>query len=229
MLPFIFYRDEDNLIHGKLKGVIAMLNDSILNKINQIPIFDVMQVKGYCVNIEGILRTFVFAEDIAREAGLVYEANKNYIRKKIIATSGDKNIIPQLPVIPSMNHEIRWNRFNEYINMVMPIIQQENPSLLSLIQLPVHKFSYMPCELALIVLMHCKSETALRFQVRLATIIMPLIQQQTIELYQREIQELESDMKTNIENINYNIRFLKDIAEFSPNELRSTIMNLESV
>ena len=42
-----------------------MVDSSIIDKINRVPIFDIMNVKGYCVYIEGVLRTFVFAQGIA--------------------------------------------------------------------------------------------------------------------------------------------------------------------
>ena len=185
----------------------------VINKINTIPIFDIMNVKGYCVYIEGVIRTFVYAADIAREAGLIQVNNKSYA-----STSGR---------IETSYDSIKWDRFNNYVNMSMPAIQQENPSLIQLIQLPIHAYSYIPCELALIVLMHCRSEKALRFQVRLATMIMPKIQQDTIEFYEEKVNELRYIIDTNKDTINYNIAVLQDLAEFgSIRELKDTIMNM---
>ena len=144
------------------------------------PIFDIMNVKGYCVYIEGVIRTFVYAADIAREAGIVTETKG---KETSYATSG-------------ITYEsIRWDRFNNYVNMSLPAIQQENPSLIQLIQLPIHAYSYIPCELALVVLMHCRSNKALRFQVKLATIIMPQIQQDTIEFYEEQMQKMQDDIE----------------------------------
>lgn len=184
----------------------------VINKINTIPIFDIMSVRGYCVYLEGVIRTFVYAADIAREAGIVTETKG---KETSYATSG-------------ITYEsIRWDRFNNYVNMSLPAIQQENLSLIPLIQLPIHAHSYIPCELALIVLMHCRSEKALRFQVRLATIIMPKIQQDTIEFYEDKVNELRSIIDTNKDTINYNIAVLQDIAEFgSVRELKDIIMSM---
>jgi len=90
---------------------------------------------------------------------------------------------------------IRWDRFNHYVNMSLESFSRINPSILPLIQLPIHAYSYIPCELALIVLMHCRSEKALRFQVRLATIIMPKIQQDTIQFYEEQMQKMQDDIE----------------------------------
>ena len=75
----------------------------VINKINTIPIFDIMNVKGYCVYIEGVIRTFVYAADIAREAGLIQVNNKSYA-----STSGR---------IETSYDSIKWDRFNNYMSM----------------------------------------------------------------------------------------------------------------
>ena len=75
--------------------------------------------------------------------------------------------------------------------------------------------------------MHCKSKKALDFQVKLATIIMPKIQQDTIEFYEDKVNELRSIIDTNRDTINYNIAVLQDITEFgSVRELKDIIMNM---
>ena len=60
----------------------------VINKINTIPIFDIMNVKGYCVYIEGVIRTFVYAADIAREAGLVQSKTYYNRSRNLPSTSG---------------------------------------------------------------------------------------------------------------------------------------------
>lgn len=164
------------------------MNKDIINKINRIPIFDIMSVRGYCVYIDGVIRTFVFAADIAREAGLTRD--KTYYNRplQLCPTSGAQNEY-------YIHNIIRWDRFNEYVNMSIESFKRINPSILPLIQLPIHAYSYIPCELALIVLMHCRSKKALDFQVKLATIIMPKIQQDTIEYYEEQIELLENDIE----------------------------------
>ena len=172
-----------------------MVDSSIIDKINRVPIFDIMNVKGYCVYIEGVLRTFVFAQDIAREAGLIQINNKNYT-----STSGR---------IETSYVSLKWDRFNHYVNMSIESFKRINPSILPLIQLPINSNSYMPCELALVVLMHCKSKKALDFQVKLATLIMPKIQQDTIDFYEKEIDKYKEYINLRHEDINSFIEELK--------------------
>ena len=91
----------------------------VINKINRIPIFDIMNVKGYCVYIEGVIRTFVYAADIAREAGLITEHSYS---KEFRTTSGTKNV--------SYTHDmIRWDRFNHYVNLSLDSFSRINPSI----------------------------------------------------------------------------------------------------
>ena len=174
------------------------MNQDIIEKINRIPIFDIMNVKGYCVYIEGVIRTFVYAADIAREAGMTSQTSYNYIG----TTSGPK----------TYEHEkIRWDRFNHYVNLSLDSFSRINPSILPLIQLPIHAHSYIPCELALVVLMHCKSKKALDFQVKLATIIMPKIQQDTIEFYEEQMNRYKSYIDVRHDDINGFVQTLKDL------------------
>ena len=165
-----------------------MIDPTLLNKINTIPIFDVMNVRGYCVYIEGVLRTFVYAEDIAREAGLI--RNKTYYnlpRQSTTPTSGGNQEYYQ-------QEEIRWDRFNEYVHLSIESFSRLNPDILPLIQFPLHQYSYVPMELALVVLMHCKSKKALDFQVILASRIIPEIQQHAIGYYEKIINIQQSEI-----------------------------------
>ena len=90
-----------------------------------------MNVKGYCVYIEGVIRTFVYAADIAREAGLIQVNNKSYA-----STSGR---------IETSYDSIKWDRFNHYVNLSLESFSRINPSILPLIQLPIHAHSYIQC------------------------------------------------------------------------------------
>lgn len=199
------------------------MNQEILEKINRVPIFDIMNVRGYCVCIDGVIRTFVFAADIAREAGLLRTKTYYDREKPMCPTSGAQ---PEYYI-----HDIiRWDKFNQYVNLSLESFTRINPPILPLIQLPIHRYSYISCELALVVLMHCKSKKAVDFQVKLATIIMPKIQQDTINFYENKINDMQSLIDTNSENINYNIALLKDIAEFgSMYELKDIIMSMPYV
>ena len=165
-----------------------MLDQSIINGINTIPIFDVMSVRGYCVYIEGVLRTFVYAEDIAREAGLVQTNNKTYA-----STSGR---------IDTSYDSIKWKRFNEYVHLSIESFSRLNPDILPLIQFPLHRYSYIPIELALVVLMHCKSKKALDFQVILASRIIPEIQQHAIGYYEEIINKQQNEIFRCEEDLN---------------------------
>ena len=185
---------------------------------DQFPIFNIMNVKGYCIIYEGRRMAFVFAADIAREGGLIYEHHTPKIRKNfhdtsvvnpiqgvtaelIPATSGG-NLI-QGDAVESMydtsvvqnqyytNEEILWQRFNKYLNDTIEIAKQKNPEILQWLQLPIHPYSYIPLEFAIMILMHCRSKQALDFQWTLTSIIVPQLyeyydqyQQSQIDYYQ---------------------------------------------
>jgi hypothetical protein len=159
-----------------------MIDPTLLNKINTIPIFDVMNIRGYCVYIEGVLRTFVFAEDIAREAGLTRINKKTYAPTSVRA---DEEYEYETTL---------WQRFNEYVHLSIESFSRLNPDILPLIQFPLHRYSYIPIELALVVLMHCKSKKALDFQVILASRIIPEIQQHAIGYYEEIINNQQSEI-----------------------------------
>lgn len=59
--------------------------------------------------------------------------------------------------------------------------------------------------------MHCRSEKALRFQVRLATIIMPKIQQDTIEFYEEQMNRYKDYIDVRHDDINGFVQTLKDL------------------
>lgn len=150
-----------------------------------------MSVRGYCVYIEGVLRTFVYAEDIAREAGITRMTKGRYFYDDSYPTDG----ITEYAVI-------RWDRFNKYVNLSFPAIERRCPEILPLIQLPIHRYSYIPAEVALIVLMHCESDKAVEFQVVLACKIMPEIQQHAIGYYEEIINKQQNEIFRCEEDLN---------------------------
>lgn len=191
---------------------------NVIDQINQIPIFNIMSVRGYCVNINGTLRTFVFAEDIAREGGL--SRIKIDYRRPLNApdNSGAEQEYYQYETI-------RWKEFNKYVNDSMKAFENIAPDVVPLIQLPIHAYSYIPCELALVVLMHLESEKARNFQVTLASIIMPEIQSNTIRYFeslmleqQKQIQYYEDFM--NPDNLYSTTEIAKDFG-FSAQQLNT--------
>lgn len=171
-----------------------MVSQTTLDNMNTIPIFNVLNVRGYCVYIDGILRTFIFAEDIAREAGLT-KITTRYDRP-LAPRSGrqDSNV----PISGSNEYyqqeDIRWQRFNEYVNLSLPSIESRCPEILHLLQLPIHRYSYVPAEVALVVLMHCKSQKAIDFQVVLACKIVPEIQRYAVLTYERQITNMQNEI-----------------------------------
>lgn len=168
-----------------------MVSKNILDNMNTIPIFNVLNVRGYCVYIEGILRTFVFAEDIAREAGI--STSSNY---STFGVNGDAKIYQK--------SSIRWDRFNKYIELALPAIESRCPEILPLIQLPIHRYSYIPAEVALVILMHCESAKAVDFQVVLSCKIIPEIQRYAVRTYELQIMEMQNDIDDLQEVIDYN-------------------------
>lgn len=156
-----------------------------INDIDQISILNVMTVRGYCVWINGILRTFVCTEDIARESGLTKENTKSYA--------------PNNGRVGEYSYEtIRWDRFESYMNDAINMLKSLNSDIIPLIQPELIRTSYIPYELALMILMRCNSSKALEFQAKLAAYIVPELQRQTIDLYklkyEKQNKELE-DMK----------------------------------
>ena len=145
----------------------------------QVPIFNIMNVRGYCIAYDGKILTVVFAADIAREGGMIQDVNVSRFYRnslnKVCATSGtnlfqgnesqlasqenetDQNFRPQVVennteiaregglLNPSVkiratsgtkndinfsttsgakiytHTEIRWARFNEYLNNAIEI------------------------------------------------------------------------------------------------------------
>lgn len=158
-----------------------MVSQTTLDNMNTIPIFNVLNVRGYCVYIDGILRTFIFAEDIAREAGMMRERSK---------TVSAHNWAEKTYTYEG----IRWDRFNHYVNISLPTIESRCPEILPLIQLPIHRYSYIPAEVALVVLMHCESQKAVDFQVVLACKIVPEIQRYSILTYERQITNMQNEI-----------------------------------
>ena len=210
----------------------------------QVPIFDIMNVKGYCITYGGRRLTFVFAADIAREGGLVFEDNQSYV-----PTSGRKNNTNFLPQVAENNNEqirvtsgtnliqgdaaqsvgatsgthlfrdvcentresfastsgrknvyeyetIRWNRFNKYLNDTIKIAKQENPEILQWLQLPIHSYSYIPLEFAIMILMHCRSQQALKFQWILTSMIVPQLQSYYDQYQQQQLQYYQDMLDT---------------------------------
>ena len=157
---------------------------TIIEEINNIPIFDVMNVKGYCIVYDTQIKTFVFAADIAREGGL--SRIKTYLDRPrdMPPTSGGQPEYYEL-------YEIRWDRFNQYIEESIETYRRINPEVLNWLQLPIHAYSYIPIEIAMTVLMCCKSQKAKEFQVTLASIIAPSITSNAIRIYERQLEEVQ--------------------------------------
>jgi len=198
------------------------MNQDMINKINRIPIFDIMNVKGYIQVINNRECIYVYATDIARGSGLVFQDNKDYIHKKITATS-----------CSNFTETIRWQTVEKYFNEAIEDLKDFNPFLLQFIQ-PFDRNSYILLEVALLILNRVNSKQGKRFRGLLMTYIVPFIRQAAIDYYLKEVQQLQDNVKdlryvidTNRDTINYNIAVLQDIAEFgSIRELKDTIMNM---
>ena len=166
------------------KIIVDRVDPNIINQINNIPIFNIQNVRGYCIIYENNIKTFVYAEDIAREGGLVSKSKGRYAG---CATSCTTDV----PIYDS----IRWDYFNDYVNDVIDSFKRINPEVLYWLQLPIHRYSYIPLEIALSVLMKLRSKKARDFQVILSSIIAPQIQSNAIKEYNNKIKYIQEQMK----------------------------------
>ena len=149
----------------------------VIEGIEEFPILNIDHVSGYGIIYQGKMFIFVFAADIAREGGLTVEHTQAYAPKNDInfsTTSGAKIYT---------HTEIRWARFNKYLNNAIEIAKQYNSDVLSWLQLPIHPYSYIPIELAIMVIIQCKSQKARHFQWLLTDHIMPTIRDNILNNY----------------------------------------------
>ena len=156
----------------------------VVSYFNDIPILDVMNVKGYCVEINCKMRTFLFAKDIAINCGL------SFIQKdtKILATSCKNEYI---------NTGIRWNTFNLYAyESLQEIIPYDN-ELQYLTQLPVNEYSFIPQEIAYLIIMRCNNAKAREFRAKISFIVSN-ITNKSIEMmrekYEKILKEKDKEM-----------------------------------
>lgn len=91
------------------------INDPKWQQINTIPIFNIMNVRGYNVVIQNNIRTFLYSEDIAREAGLTRDSKSGH---------------PESWMPDSKEYEIiRRSTFEKYLNEEFEKLKEINPSL----------------------------------------------------------------------------------------------------
>ena len=172
------------------------MDSKVIEGINNIPIFNIENVRGKCIlESNGNIQSLVLSDDIVREGGLAQI--KTYYD---IPNSGTQGGIGSLqkwrePIQGNkaeLEHyqlyEIRWDRFNQYINDSIPSIQQYNPSILQYLSLPIKSGDYIPLEIALVVLMRLNSKKARDFQVILATRIAPELTAKAIQRYREQLQ-----------------------------------------
>ena len=143
---------------------------TVLNYYGDVPILNVMNVTGYSVNINGKQRVFLFARDIAIGGGLTRMAKSGHPKSWM-----SKDTIPEVEVI-------RWATVNEYAMDAMPDLIKHDNELQYLCQFPIHEYSYIPQELAYMILMRCTSKKAREFKVALAVDIIPTITNKAIEI-----------------------------------------------
>ena len=133
------------------------MDSKVIEGINTIPIFNIENVRGKCiVTPNGNIQSLVLADDIAREGGLVKENTKGYVPKD--GCANNRNFVPKVGRNFYTYDAILWFRFNQYTNDSIPSIQQYNPSILQYLSLPIKSGSYIPLEIALVVLMRLNSK-----------------------------------------------------------------------
>lgn len=90
-----------------------------------------MTVKWYFQVIEERECIYVFAEDIAREAGLLFEDNKDYVHKKITATS-----------CSNFTETIRWKTVEKYFYEALEDLREYTRNYLNLYNLLIDILTY---------------------------------------------------------------------------------------
>lgn len=158
------------------------MNTTVVDYYGDVPILNVMNVAGYSVNINGKQRVFLFARDIAIGGGLVYTQTKTSIRNfppKVEENGSDFSA--KVEENTSYTY-IKWDRVNEYAMDAMPDLIKHDNELQYLCQFPIHEYSYIPQELAYMILMRCTSKKAREFKVALAVDIIPTITNKAIEI-----------------------------------------------
>ena len=201
----------------------------VIEGINQIPIFNIENVRGKCIAIPGGVQALVLADDIAREGGLTnlvegrsqskgMRQNYGYTKSGIIPIQGDAAELELSNFWDNSNSRkyevIRWDRFNQYANDSIVSIKQCNPYILQWLSLPIKSGDYIPLEIALVVLMRLNSKKARDFQVILATKIAPEIINNAIQIYQQQLEQYQ-------QQLNYYKDFVDTSTLYSTTEIAS--------
>ena len=200
----------------------------IIEGINQIPIFNIENVRGKCIVTPNGIQSFVLADDIAREGGLIgthtyydrynsgMQGRTNVTQKWVTPIQGNEAELEYY-----QQYEIRWDRFNQYANDSIPSIQQYNPSILQYLSLPIKSGDYIPLEIALVVLMRLNSKKARDFQVILATRIAPELTKHAISHYQQQLNQYQFQITQYQQQVSYYQDMLDTDQLYSTTEIAS--------
>ena len=195
-----------------IKMVPVQVSNDIIEGINRINLLGVLNVRGYCVIIEGKLLTYVMAADIAVGAGLTKIDNSR--------TTIDVRTSAHIPY-----EAIQWNRVEEYFNQAIEELKAYNEaynngdnSILNFIQ-PFDRNSFILLEVAMGILNKVNSQKGKEFRGALMMYVVPMIQQQAIMEYQSQIQQMQEKMDEMENIIDYQNDYLNIDGLFSSTEI----------
>lgn len=195
-----------------IKMVPIQVNNEIIEGINRINLLGVLNVRGYCIIIEGRLITYVMAADVAVGAGLVE------IKHNRVATNVDTGV-------DNPYQTIIWNRVEDYFNQAVKEIEEYNKtynngdnSILDFIQ-PFDRNSFILLEVAMGILNKVNSQKGKEFRGALMMYVVPMIQQQAIMEYQMQIQEMQNEIEDLQDRVDYQNDYLNLEGLFSSTEI----------
>ena len=192
MAKIIAYRD--NQVTPTVPFIVDQVEADIINRINNMNIFNIENIKCYFIIHENKILTFVWAEDIAREGGLTKTNIKNYAptsRRVDLSGTGTYEY-----------DSIRWKEFNDYVNDYIEARKQYDPEIDIWTQRPIHKNSWIPLRVALNVLMRMNNPKAVKFRDIIVDIIEPQIVQNTINIYREMYREKLIQQQESIDSLN---------------------------
>lgn len=196
-----------------IKMVPIQVNNEIIEGINRINLLGVLNVRGYCIIIEGRLITYVMAADVAVGAGL-NRINTKTTRQLVGAQESTYSY-----------ESIRWDTVEEYFNQAVEEIKEYNKtynngdnSILDFIQ-PFDRNSFILLEVAMGILNKVNSQKGKEFRGALMMYVVPMIQQQAIMEYQMQIQQMQEKMDEMESIIDYQNDYLNIDGLFSSTEI----------
>ena len=158
--------------------------------------FNIEGIRGYYKELDnGELIRLVNAEDIAIGAGL---DKKEIDRRRPVGPHVGRQSTEYLEY-----NKIRWDRFNQYAEDSLEFLREVvSPSVFGYIHLPIKKDSYIPIELAISVIICCRSEQAKKFQAIVSVKIASEISKLNDIKHRKNIQNISKQLEEQINLMN---------------------------